>query len=118
MTSPNDVIARNLARFREDAGLSQPDLSELTGLTPKTIQRYESGESSPTAEALAEFATILARDPGDFFKEDPPPPPRPEELPALFLKVRPGVKVSEKDVAEVREAIRLANERIRAKKMK
>ena len=43
-----DEIAQNMKKARTDAGLSQPQLSELSGVPQRTIAQWEQGRSIPT----------------------------------------------------------------------
>lgn len=113
-----EQIRKNLLKFRDEAGYSRAELADMSGYGEKAIQRYESGENEIPALAVYAFAEALGRDPGDFFRADPPPPPNPEDLPALIVRVRPGATVSDEVIAEVREMIREVNERIRPRKRK
>ena len=45
---------------RESCGYTQKQMSELIGITPRSYQRYESGEREPNIETLVLIA--------DFFK--------------------------------------------------
>ena len=64
---------RTLKAFREAAGLSRRQLmfmiKEHQEKAPaeRTIQRWEDGETSPDADALAALAVVLGRDVQDFF---------------------------------------------------
>ena len=48
----------NLKMFRERYGYSQHDLSNILGTSERTLQRYESGESEPTASILLKLSKI------------------------------------------------------------
>ena len=51
-------IGENLRRLRKAAGLSQPQLAELTGVSQQLISQIETGKNATTKE-LAAFATAL-----------------------------------------------------------
>jgi transcriptional regulator with XRE-family HTH domain len=53
-----DKIAR-LAEVRQAHGMTQEQLSELTGVHRVTIARIETGEVSPKAETLRRLADAL-----------------------------------------------------------
>ena len=42
-----DVKGERLKEMREKKGLSQKELAEITGLSPRTISRYEAGDTQP-----------------------------------------------------------------------
>lgn len=48
-----------LKSLREEKGLTQVQLSELTGITTRQIQKYESGQSRPRLDAADKLAKAL-----------------------------------------------------------
>ena len=48
----------NLRLYRERYGFLQKELSEKLGISERTLQRYESGESEPTASVLLKLSQI------------------------------------------------------------
>lgn len=48
-----------LKKYREDKGLTQVQLSELTGITTRQIQKYESGKARPRLDAAEKIAKAL-----------------------------------------------------------
>lgn len=42
-----NVSSERLKEMREKKGLSQKELAEITGLSPRTICRYEAGDTQP-----------------------------------------------------------------------
>ena len=52
----NEIFSKRLQRLREKRGVSRAVLSELCGLNPGQIRRYERGERKPTPEALCALA--------------------------------------------------------------
>ncbi|MEH2935598.1 helix-turn-helix transcriptional regulator [Acutalibacter sp. JLR.KK004] len=52
---PEDFPTR-LCGLREKQGKSRRVVSELCGLHPEAVRRYERGESQPTLESLAALA--------------------------------------------------------------
>lgn len=48
-----------LKQLRESHGLSQRQLSRLCGFADVMINRYESGETEPSAQALGKIASAL-----------------------------------------------------------
>jgi len=55
----NDVVARNLRRFREERELSLGEVSRRSGLAKQTIIAIESGRSNPTVDTLERLADAL-----------------------------------------------------------
>ncbi len=59
--APADFPAALIA-LRDQLGLSQRDASERMGITTRTLQRYESGESAPGPERAERFLERLRSD--------------------------------------------------------
>jgi ribosome-binding protein aMBF1 (putative translation factor) len=57
----NDVAIKVL-RFRTDHGLSQADLTRMTGMRQPNIARLECGEHEPSLSTLARLASALGLD--------------------------------------------------------
>lgn len=55
----NDIIARNLKRYRAERGLSLRELSRLSGLAKQTILAVEAGRSNPTVDTVERLAAAL-----------------------------------------------------------
>ncbi|RLI78370.1 hypothetical protein DRP07_11155 [Archaeoglobales archaeon] len=53
------VFAERLKKIRESRNLSQRAIALGTGLSPAQISRYESGERTPTEEAIRRIAQFL-----------------------------------------------------------
>lgn len=62
-------IGKALRLYRKQAGLTQAEFGELTGFDPKTISRLETGDRTPSLDALEAFAQVLKISIGDFFGE-------------------------------------------------
>ena len=54
-----DKFPAQLQKLRERRRISRKTLSELCGLTPGAIRRYERGERMPTVDALIAIADCL-----------------------------------------------------------
>lgn len=50
------VFPERLRRLREKKRVSRYVLSELCGLDPDTVRRYENGQAKPSADSLASIA--------------------------------------------------------------
>ena len=59
------VVALNLRRLREKAGLSQEELAARAGLARTYISGIENGRRNPTVIVLYEIAVQLEADPRD-----------------------------------------------------
>ena len=59
-----------LKTLRISAGLSQRQLSALTGMKQQYIQRYEKGEFKPKLENLVKIAKALNKPITDLLEED------------------------------------------------
>lgn len=44
---------------RETFGYTQKQMAELIGITPRSYQRYESGEREPNIETLVQIANLF-----------------------------------------------------------
>ena len=56
MNKVESNLAKNIIAARKQAGLTQTKLAELVGVSPRTVQRWESGEREPF---LREFFKIV-----------------------------------------------------------
>ena len=63
---------------RKSARLNQEKLSELIGVSSKTIQRWESGERSPRLEEIEKLAEALGTTVGALMGETPEPEAAPK----------------------------------------
>ncbi len=56
----------NLRRRREEMGLSRERLARVLGPSTSTVQRWELGESEPTASVFLNLSQILRAEPALF----------------------------------------------------
>ena len=56
-----------LREWREKRGLTQKELSLLTGISESVISRYETGERRMYVDVLVELAGALRAHPGELF---------------------------------------------------
>jgi len=61
-------LSEQLKKMRIDKGLSQEELSEVSNLSLRTIQRLENGESSPREDTI-HLLTKALEVPRDYFTE-------------------------------------------------
>jgi transcriptional regulator with XRE-family HTH domain len=64
------LVGRNAARLRAEAGLTQEQLAERSGLTQQYISDLERGKSNPTIVTLYELATALGVSQVELVRED------------------------------------------------
>lgn len=62
-----DLFGENLKHFRKLNNLTQDELSEKLGITPKHLSRIENGKSFVTAELLDTLCLIFDISPACFF---------------------------------------------------
>lgn len=79
-------IGQALRHHRKQAGLTQAEFGELTGFDPKTISRLETGDRTPSLDALDTFARVLKIQVRDFFVETKTEPTE-EEMRAYLLNI-------------------------------
>jgi transcriptional regulator with XRE-family HTH domain len=61
---------RNAARLRKEAGLTQEQLAERSGLSQQYLSKLESGRRNPTVVTLYELATALGVSHVELVRED------------------------------------------------
>jgi transcriptional regulator with XRE-family HTH domain len=111
-----ELFRRNLIAFRSEAGLSQTNLADLSGIGIDSIRKYEAGTNSLSATAIATLAKVLGRSPGDFYAEHPPKRGEGQAPPVYFLRTLPGAEIDEEVDREIRKQLDLANERMMKKR--
>ena len=55
----NEKLAQGVKILRKEKGFSQEELAKLSGLSLRTIQRIEKGETTPTGETLKRLSNAL-----------------------------------------------------------
>ena len=77
----NQILAQRVKELRKRKALSQDDLAKNSGLSLRTVQRVENGDTIPTAETLKRLAFVLDVAPNELtdFKIE-------SEVPKLTLK--------------------------------
>ncbi len=58
---PEFELMRLLVEARREKGLTQKQLSEMTGISQADISRLESGEGNPSLKTIQRLATALDR---------------------------------------------------------
>lgn len=114
----DELVRRNLVKFREEASLSQAELGDLSGIPVDAIRRYEGGVTATVpGKALSDFARIFGRSVDDFFMTNPPKA-KLDEAPVLFLRARPGAEIDQDLYEKIQQLIDDANTKMRGKKGK
>lgn len=105
----DEIVRRNLVKFREDADLSQAQAGDLSGVPVDAIRRYETGTTATVpGTVLSELSKLYGHSVDDFFMTNPPKP-KLDEAPVLFLRSRPGAKVDIKVYEKIQRLIDEAN---------
>ena len=58
-------LARRIKELRNRKGFSQEELSEKSGLSLRTIQRIENGETEPRGDSLKRLSVAFEVNPDD-----------------------------------------------------
>ncbi|MDX1873259.1 helix-turn-helix transcriptional regulator [Mycolicibacterium sp. 120266] len=58
-TGENQLVARNVRRFRRERGMSLGELARRSGLAKQTLSKIEKGTGNPTVETLALLGAAL-----------------------------------------------------------
>lgn len=77
MTSENDrlgavMLSENIARLREEHGLTQKQLAEKLHVVRQTVSKWEKGTSMPDAETLVKLAEIFGTTPNELLDIETP----------------------------------------------
>ena len=59
MDENHNILGQRIRNLREDNDLTQRDLSQLIGLTPKMISFYENNQRTPPVDILLKLAKIF-----------------------------------------------------------
>ena len=71
MKDLKDIIAKNLVRLRQQAGLTQLKLAEMLNYSDKAVSKWERGESIPDLRLLIQLAEIYHIKVDDIITEHP-----------------------------------------------
>lgn len=71
MQDLKDIIAKNLVRLRQQAGLTQLKLAEMLNYSDKAVSKWERGESIPDLRVLIQLAEIYHIKVDDIITEHP-----------------------------------------------
>jgi transcriptional regulator with XRE-family HTH domain len=67
----DEIVARNIRRFRIARGLSQTELGEAVGVTFQQIQKYEKAKNAIAPGRLRQMCEILGVAPAEMFGGQP-----------------------------------------------
>lgn len=67
---PPAVFGGKLAALRKTAGLTQPELASLSGVSISSLYRAERSDSSVSAKTMARLALALAVEVGEIYRGD------------------------------------------------
>ncbi|BAW05044.1 helix-turn-helix domain-containing protein [Nocardia seriolae] len=70
MSSPNQIVGRNVDRLRRLRGMSASELARRAGIAKATVLAIEAGSANPTVETLHALATSLEVTLPDLVTED------------------------------------------------
>lgn len=59
MTEANQLVARNVRRFRRERGLSLGEVARRSGLSKQTLSKIEQGVGNPTVDTLSQLGGAL-----------------------------------------------------------
>lgn len=113
----NDLVVERLKKFREEAGLSQDEAAQFSGVPVDNLRRYERGASGVPADVLRELARIYGHAMDDFYAAVPPKADL-ANRPTYHLKTLPGMQLDEKTHKEVMAVIERANREVATKRKK
>lgn len=114
----DEIVRRNLAKFRDEAELSQAEAGDLSGVPVDAIRRYETGVTQTVpGTVLSELAKIYGHSMDDFFMTHPPKA-KLDEAPSLFLRSRPGARINMDTYKKIQDLIDKANADMRGTKSK
>jgi len=65
----SEVLGAQVKRLRHQAGMTQADLSERSGLFRTHLSRIECGSANPSLDAIVAIARALDTNPGALFLE-------------------------------------------------
>ncbi|MBF4470764.1 MULTISPECIES: helix-turn-helix domain-containing protein [Flavobacterium] len=79
----NQNLAQGVKELRKREALSQDELARKAGLSLRTVQRVENGETIPTAETLKRLASVLGVAPNELIEFESE-----KEVPKIVLKTK------------------------------
>jgi len=101
------AIGLRIRQLREEKGMSQGDIEEITGLLRSYVSRVENGHTVPSLETLERFAAALAVPVYRFFYTGDDPPATPNLTPrATTSELGPALEGG-RDTASARFAVKL-----------
>jgi transcriptional regulator with XRE-family HTH domain len=111
----NEIVRRNLKRFREEAGLTTEKVAAFTGISIDSLRRYESGGSGVSYDVLAKLADVYGHSLDDFRMENPPKADLKHRPGIAFMQLE-GVDVDPDLLAKIQKLVDEANRTTRGEK--
>lgn len=113
----DQVIRKNLTRFREAAGLDLLGAADASGIPYETLRAYELGDITIPNTALKPLGAIYGHRAGDFFDVEPPPSTL-DETPGIWWRARPEIHalITESDRRRLDDLMREIWDRYRPEK--
>jgi transcriptional regulator with XRE-family HTH domain len=63
-----EQLGQTLVDLRLKAGLTQSEVADAVGLSPRSIQRFEAGQDSPKYVTLFKLAKLFKAHPGELLE--------------------------------------------------
>ncbi len=104
-----DLQARfglRLATFREQRGLSQMQLAKKIGVSSQYVNRLEGGERAPSFKVLANLASALEVDAGEFLRPDARTRPGKTPSPVLAQLMGAAERLAPTDLGAILDLVR------------
>jgi transcriptional regulator with XRE-family HTH domain len=111
----NEIVRKNLRRFREEAKLTAEKVAAFAGISIDSLRRYEAGGSGVPYDVLAKLADIYGHSLDDFRLENPPRADL-KRRPAIALMQLEGVEVDPELLAKIQKLVDEANRDTRGEK--
>lgn len=108
----NEIVRKNLRRFRVEAKLTAEQVAAFTRIPIDSLRRYEAGGSGVKYDVLVKLAEIYGHTTDDFGLVDPPKPDL-KRRPALALMELDGVDADPAAVARIQKMIDDVNRELR-----
>jgi transcriptional regulator with XRE-family HTH domain len=100
-------IGLRIRQLREEKGMSQGDIEEMTGLLRSYVSRVENGHTIPSLETLERFGAALGVPVYRFFYEGDNPPATPNLTPHETISEVARAPQGDRERANTRFAVKL-----------
>lgn len=107
-----EILIRNLKKFREDLEMKQEDAAQAADIKVDNLRRWERGETTINVIALKRLAEVYGQTMEAFYMLEPPPPNL-EGRPSYLLRTMPGVTdLPPESTARIQQIIDEENRRL------